>query len=74
MRVPASRLAKARESQKLKQKDLATLLGVRPSTLANVENGWVAAWPKLRRDAARVLGCTQAELFGPEVSPPSRRS
>lgn len=73
MRVPATKLAIVRESQDIKQKDLAMLLGIRPSTLANVENGWVAPWPKLRKDAARVLGCTQDDLFGPDDLPRMRR-
>lgn len=74
MRYPGTALARVREAQHMKQKDLAMLLGIKPTTLPSVENGWVAPWPKLRKDAARVLGCTQEELFGPDDLPPMRES
>jgi len=58
-------LARLRVEKGIQQRELAALLGLRPTTLSAVENGWRVAWPKLRRDCARLLGCTEAELFPP---------
>ena len=75
MRFPGSELAKAREARGIKQKDLARLLGISATSLSSVENGWVAPWPRLRRDAARILGCTERDLFGiREPSPTERKA
>jgi transcriptional regulator with XRE-family HTH domain len=69
MRYPGTELAKVREAQGIKQKDLARMLGITAASLSSVENGWAAPWPRLRRDAARVLGCTEFDLFGDSHSP-----
>ena len=47
----------------LTQRELAGLLGVARTTLSNVENGHVRAWPRLRSDASRVLGVPEDDLF-----------
>ena len=73
MRYAGTELARVREARGIKQKDLARLLGVSAASLSAVENGWVAPWPRLRREASRILGCTEKELFG-EDAPPSARS
>jgi transcriptional regulator with XRE-family HTH domain len=73
VRFPGSELAKAREARGIKQKDLARLLGITPTSLSSVENGWVAPWPRLRREAARILGCTEDDLFGSGEPPPVER-
>jgi transcriptional regulator with XRE-family HTH domain len=70
MRYPGSELAKAREARGIRQKDLARFLGITPTSLSSVENGWVAPWPRLRRDAARILGCSEEGLFGSGEPPP----
>jgi transcriptional regulator with XRE-family HTH domain len=65
VRIPATALAKARIARRLSQRELARQLGVSPSTLSAVENGWQAPWPKLRADCARALKCGERELFPP---------
>ena len=70
MRFPASALARVREERGMKQKELAGLLGLSPTTLSSVENGWVAPWPRLRRDASRLLGCPEEALFGTDDPTP----
>lgn len=63
MRIAATRLAKERERRGMSQTQLASLLGISRSALSNVENGHVAAWPRLRRTAARTLGVSEESLF-----------
>jgi transcriptional regulator with XRE-family HTH domain len=63
MRVPGTELARMRVARGLQQKELATLLGVKPSTLSSVENAHRAPWPRLRRECARLLGVEECELF-----------
>jgi len=40
-----------------------TEVGVNPSTLGRVINGYVAPWPSLRRKASDALGLPENELF-----------
>ncbi len=56
-------LARTRTAKGLTQRELALALDIKPATLSCVENGWNLAWPRLRRDAARILGVSEAELF-----------
>lgn len=63
MQVQATRLARERVRRGIQQKEFAALLGLSPSTLSTVENGHRAPWPKLRADAARLLGLDEDELF-----------
>jgi len=65
MRDSATRLAHERAKRGITQRDFAALLGLKPPTLSPVENGHRQAWPKLRADAARLLGIDEDELFPP---------
>jgi transcriptional regulator with XRE-family HTH domain len=56
-------LATERVARGLTQEQFARLLGVARSTLSSVENGHVQAWPRLRADAAQLLGITSEVLF-----------
>lgn len=56
-------LARERIAQGLTQEQLAARLGIARSTLSSVENGHVKPWPRLRADAAEVLGVTSETLF-----------
>lgn len=56
-------LARERIAQGLTQEHLAARLGIARSTLSSVENGHVKPWPRLRADAAEVLGVTSETLF-----------
>ena len=58
-----TKLAEVRREKDILQRELAAALNVRRSTLAGVEAGHSQAWPKLRRDAARLLGVEESELF-----------
>ena len=66
MYVAATELARKRIERGLKQKELASQLGIHPSTLSNVENGWRQSWPKLRRECSRILEVPVEELFPPD--------
>lgn len=70
MCVEASELARQRKARGLTRKKFAELLGIAPSSLGLVENGHVRPWPKLRADAARLLGVGEGELFRQEVVRP----
>ena len=65
MQISATCLARERVKRGIKQFEFAALLGLSPSTLSTVENGHRAPWPKLRTDAARLLGLHEDELFPP---------
>ena len=66
MQVRDTRLKRERMGQGIKQREFAALLGVAPATLSVIENGHRPPWPKLRRDAARLLGLDEADLFREE--------
>lgn len=66
--IGTTRLKRERLSRGIRQRELAALLGIAPPTLSVVENGHRPPWPKLRRDAARLLGLDEAELFPEERS------
>jgi transcriptional regulator with XRE-family HTH domain len=42
---------------------LSAAVGVNPSTLGRVINGYVAPWPGLRRKASEALGIPESDLF-----------
>lgn len=58
-----NRVKEIREERGLSQLKLATKAHIHPCNLSAVERGKVVAWPKIRRSLARVLKCSQAELF-----------
>ena len=58
-----TRLAEVRETRGLTQKELGELVGVSPVSVSAIENRHVRPWPKFRRDASRVLGIDERELF-----------
>lgn len=47
----------------LSQTKLACLIGMAGSTLSSIELGKLQPWPKARKDLARTLGISEAELF-----------
>lgn len=63
MRYAGTKLAQVREKRGMTQRAFAERLGLKPSSVSNVENGHVAPWPKFRRDAALILGISEEELF-----------
>ncbi len=65
---PRTKLAEVRQDRELRQRELAAALDIARSTLASVETGHTRPWPKLKRDAARILGLEESELF-PDVKP-----
>ncbi len=60
---PKTKLAEVRRERDILQRELAAALSVTRSTLAGVEAGHSQAWPRVRRDAARLLGVEESELF-----------
>ncbi len=62
-RIATTSLARTRIARGLTQKELAAILGIARTTLSNVENGHVRPWPRLRINAARVLGVPEEDLF-----------
>jgi transcriptional regulator with XRE-family HTH domain len=62
-RVAVTELARVRARHGFTQRAFARELGMHPATLSQVENKHRAAWPKLKRDAAALLGMSEEELF-----------
>lgn len=58
-----NRVKEVREEKGLTQTELAKRVHVYSSHLSAIERGKVVAWPKVRRDLAKVLKCSQAKLF-----------
>ena len=72
MRVSISQLAKARERRGLTQKALGEATGLKPATIASIENFHIRPWPRFRRQAARFLGVPESELFPAAEDPRAR--
>ncbi len=47
----------------LSQVELARKTRMAPPNLSAIERGRLLPWPKVKRDLARVLGVSEAELF-----------
>lgn len=58
-----TKLKEYREANKLKQADLAELVGVRRETIVNLEKGKYNPSLKLAMDIAKVFQTTVEELF-----------
>ncbi len=58
-----TKLKEYREANKLKQSDLAELVGVRRETIVNLEKGKYNPSLKLAMDIAKVFQTTVEELF-----------
>lgn len=58
-----SLLKQHREARGLSRDAFARLVGVNSANVYTVETGRRQAWPKLKRDASRVLGISEKELF-----------
>lgn len=58
-----SRLEYERRKREWTGLHLATLMGIHPSSLSQVERGHRKAWPAFRQKAAKALGITEEELF-----------
>ena len=52
-----------REKAGMSQVELARRARVASSNISSIECGRLAAWPKAKRALARVLKCSQTELF-----------
>lgn len=59
----STKLKEYREANKLKQSDLAELVGVRRETIVNLEKGKYNPSLKLAMDIAKVFQTTVEELF-----------
>lgn len=59
----STKLKEYREANKLKQADLAKLVGVRRETIVNLEKGKYNPSLKLAMDIAKVFQTTVEELF-----------
>lgn len=59
----STKLKEYREANKLKQADLAELVGVRRETIVNLEKGKYNPSLKLAMDIAKVFRTTVEELF-----------
>ena len=59
----STKLKEYREANKLKQADLAELVGVRRETIVNLEKGKYNPSLKLAMDIAKVFQTTVEELF-----------
>ena len=64
-----NRIKQFRERQGLSQVELARRAHTAGPNLSAVERGERKAWPKLRRNLARVLKTSQNELFRDEKEP-----
>lgn len=56
-----------REKAGLSQVELARRAKIASTNLNSIENGRLKAWPRVKRKLARVLKCSEAELF-PEAN------
>lgn len=61
--MPKSLLKQYRQARGLSRDAFARLVGVNSANVYTVETGRRRSWPKLRKDAARVLGVSEEELF-----------
>lgn len=61
-----NRLREYREKAGLTQVELARRARMASTNLSSIENGRLMAWPKVKRNLARVLGTSEAELFPSE--------
>jgi len=58
-----NKLREYRVKAELSQLQLSYKTHVASTAISSIENNKLAAWPKARRQFARVLRCSQAELF-----------
>lgn len=58
-----NRVKQAREIAGISQVELARKARLASTNLSAIENGRLAPWPKAKRNLARALKCSQAELF-----------
>ena len=61
-----NRIKEFRELKKLSQVELARKAKMASTNLNAIENGRLAAWPKVKKRLAKVLGVSVAELFPTE--------
>lgn len=61
-------LRRKREDARLSQTRLAILAGLSNSLVSEFELGKRRPWPRAKTALARVLGCSEQELFGSEGS------
>ena len=52
-----------RKAAQMSQTELGRRVRVASSNISAVENGRVAAWPRLRKAIAKVLGVPEKEIF-----------
>ena len=64
--MPQNRIREFREEFGLSQVELARRAHIASTNLNAIENGRLLAWPKIKRKLARVLKCTESELFPEE--------
>ena len=65
-RMSGNRLREFREKAGMTQVELARRARIASSAISSIECGRLAPWPKAKRALARVLKCSQAELFPEE--------
>ncbi|MBV1734240.1 MAG: helix-turn-helix domain-containing protein [Candidatus Desulforudis sp.] len=58
-----SRLERERRERDWTGLKLATLMGLHPSSLSQIERGHRKSWPAFREKAAKALGLSKDELF-----------
>jgi len=63
-----NRLREYRIKAGLSQLQLSYRTQVAPTAISSIENNRLAVWPKAKRALARVLKCSQAELFPEDES------
>jgi len=63
-----NRIKEFREKQGISQVELARKVHMASTNLSAIENGRLAAWPKVKRRLCRVLDCTETELFPDDFS------
>jgi transcriptional regulator with XRE-family HTH domain len=59
-----NRIREFREKAGMSQVELGRRSRIAPQNLSAIECERLAPWPKAKRALARVLKCSQAELFG----------
>ena len=62
-----NRIREFREKAGISQVELARRARIASTNLSAIECGRLAPWPKAKRSLARVLKCSQAELFPEEM-------